>query len=109
MKKLLAMFVLLCSVASAQAAVYVKVIVYARRNGNTVTVRERITKDGVVAFDSGDHSYTKDASETLAQFRARVVAAEKAALDNQIEQMKAADAAEGTNTDESAALAAITQ
>jgi hypothetical protein len=108
MKKLLTVL-LLCSASLAQAATYVKVIVYARRNGSTLTVRERITKDGVQVYDSGDHVYYRDPAETLVQFRNRVVAAEKTQLDNEIERQKSADAAEGTTTDESANLNAITQ
>lgn len=110
MKKLIAVFLLLCSFASAQAATYTKVIVTAQRNGNTLKLRCRVLKDGVTSYDTGEHFYVRDAgNETLIQFRNRVVAAEKATLDAEVEREKAADLAEGTNSDESANLNAITQ
>lgn len=111
MKKLLVVILLLCSAAFAQAATYTKVIVYARRQNDTEVVKVRIERNGAVFYAGEEHIYIRNTAggETLVQFRARVVAAEKTALDAAIDLAKAQDATEGTNTDDSANLNAITQ
>lgn len=94
------------------AHVYVKVLDSATQSGTTVTVITHITKDGNTIFNRSAQYYFQDSdhpTETQAQFRTRVVTAEKAILDQFIVVQKSADATEATNTDVSSFLTGITQ